>query len=367
MANPRSIAYYITGHGFGHGTRACAVLKALIEKRGANLTLHLVTTLPPRIFRELDRKNTVIRFHPRRIDVGLEQKDGVDVDFPASVRSLREHLRGFERSVSKEAEFLEGERVECVVSDIPAVPILAAKRARRPAFAVGNFGWDEIYRAYEDEDPVFREARVRFSEAYAQATRLFKLPFSLDMSSFPEREDVPLVVRRAEKTSEEVERTLGLAGDPRPLVFVSFGGFGLAGFDVAPLAELSDFVFVLYGAPSRGPAPDHVLFVSDESFQAPDLVSAADAMISKPGYGLVAEAVAHQTAFLYAPRDTFPESPVLVEALRSHVPSAPLTIEELRAGGLRGKLREVLASRAYRPVARDDGAEVVASRIVELA
>ncbi len=48
-----------------------------------------------------------------------------------------------------------------------------------------------------------------------------------------------------------------------------------------------------------------------------DLVAACDVVVSKPGYGIVSECVANQTALLYTSRGRFREYPVMVEQMPS--------------------------------------------------
>ena len=47
-----------------------------------------------------------------------------------------------------------------------------------------------------------------------------------------------------------------------------------------------------------------------------DLVRAADVVVTKPGYGIIAECLANDTALLYTDRGRFIEYDVLVAAMR---------------------------------------------------
>src|SRR5204862_1438890 len=64
----------------------------------------------------------------------------------------------------------------------------------------------------------------------------------------------------------------------------------------------------------------------------PDLVGAVDCVLSKPGYGTVAECLRRPTPLVYVPRGEFRESPPLVAAIERWLPSAPLAAADLFAG-----------------------------------
>jgi len=64
----------------------------------------------------------------------------------------------------------------------------------------------------------------------------------------------------------------------------------------------------------------------------PDLIRAADVLLTKPGYSTAAEAMAHGTPLAYASRGGFRESPLLEDHLRRHWPSVALTRQDLEDG-----------------------------------
>ncbi len=59
------------------------------------------------------------------------------------------------------------------------------------------------------------------------------------------------------------------------------------------------------------------------------LLAACDAVLTKPGYGIVAEAARQRTRLLYTDRGDFPEYPWLVRWMEEHVPAAYVASAEL--------------------------------------
>ena len=109
----------------------------------------------------------------------------------------------------------------------------------------------------------------------------------------------------------------------KPLVLVSFGGHGVAGLDTSALARLKDYTIATTDLLARdhtvGPDPG-LLHISeqqvyDNGFRYEDLVRAADVVVTKPGYGIISEAIANDAALLYTSRGHFVEYDVLVREM----------------------------------------------------
>jgi hypothetical protein len=88
-------------------------------------------------------------------------------------------------------------------------------------------------------------------------------------------------------------------------------------------------------------------------------------VLTKPGYGIVSDAIGARTRIVYTERGDFPEYPVLVREMTRYVPAAHVSNQELFAGRLRGPLREVLAQ-PLPPPAHTGGAITAARRLLEL-
>jgi len=72
--------------------------------------------------------------------------------------------------------------------------------------------------------------------AYAKASMALRLPMSGGFESFSNVKDIPFIARHATRTREEVCKILKLATD-KPLVLMSFGGYGIPSLDVSLQTE----------------------------------------------------------------------------------------------------------------------------------
>jgi L-arabinokinase len=115
--------------------------------------------------------------------------------------------------------------------------------------------------------------------------------------------------------------------------------------------------------------PAGVLGLSEEvmygrGLRYEDLVAAVDAVVSKPGYGIIADCAAGGTPLAYTSRGRFPEYDVLVREMPRYVRSAFVPMDALLEGRWLAGLEAAAA--APPPPARElDGAAVVARLIAE--
>jgi hypothetical protein len=347
------LAAYVSGHGFGHLVRLCEVLRR-VRALAPELPIEVTGTVPAALVRGEVPGPLTLR--AEACDVGLVQRDALEIDEPATLERCRAFDQGWEALAAREAGVLRARGARLVLADVPALPFDAAARAGVPAVGMGNFSWDWIYAHLARRLPGLAAAAERAARAYRHAALFLELPFAGDLSVFPRREPVGFVARRPRVERAEVRRRLGLPGGP--VALVSFGGVGLPALRPGGLE----------------PDPDvHYLFpeeLSEERLRGlglryPDVVGAADVVVTKPGYGIVTDAIGGGARLVYTERGDFPEYPIMVREMPAYLPCVHLPMAELRAGRLRAAVHRALA---LPPVAPPDlgGAERAARRILEL-
>jgi L-arabinokinase len=263
-----------------------------------------------------------------------------------------------------------------VVADIPPLAVVAAARAGIPACAFGNFTWDWIYEDYP-EAAASPDLVPGIRDAYAQASCAWRLPMWGGFESIRTIVDVPLVARRSTRDPGEVRRHFGLPDD-RPVVLASFGGFGARAVPFDAVDCLGRCTLVLAettvtrsgGNVDRGSRGDGRVITLNEAelyatgYRYEDLVAAADVVVTKPGFGIIAECAANRTAIVYTSRGRFREYDVLVREMPRYVRCEFLSQADLLAGRWAQAVDRVLSLPAP-PAARTDGADVVAGHILD--
>jgi UDP:flavonoid glycosyltransferase YjiC (YdhE family) len=354
-----TVALAVSGHGFGHAVRCAEVSRSLVE-RGARVVLR--TDAPRWLFPD---GVEALPSPGWPLDVGVAQHDGLDLDIDETRRRWDRFAGEFEAHAQAEAHLLRSQRVDILLGDIPPLAFAAAKKAGIPSAALANFGWDWIYAAW----PGFDAPVACVQAGYAQADLLLRLPLhSPEPDAFPafeHIEDVPLIARRARRPRAEVRANLGVPRDAH-VVLVSFGGFNARGLDVRTLGQWGDYVFVLTPPQSleAGDLPPNCLGLEATPADYVSLLSACDVVVTKPGYGIVADCLANRVAVLYTDRGPFREYDVLAQALQSGGRARFAAREDLLAGQLGPHLDALLQSDAAWTDERMDGADVVAERVL---
>jgi L-arabinokinase len=353
------VALAVSGHGFGHAVRCAEVARALLE-RGARVKLR--TEAPAWLFPPAAE---YLGSPGWPLDVGVAQHDGLDFDIDETRRRWIAFARELDTRAEAEARLLRQHRVDLVLGDIPPLAFVAAARAGLPAAALGNFSWDWIYAAWPGFESIIDVVRA----AYAEADLLYRLPFHSTaadaLSAFARIEDVPLIARRAARPRCQVRAEMGLPAQAR-VVLLSFGGFAAHGLDVRALGQWADYTFVLTPpvAFTASGLPGNVRALNQSPADYVSLLGASDVVVTKPGYGIVADCLANRVAVLFTDRGPFREYDVLAEQLPRLGRARYVPRDELLAGRLGPHLDALLGSDAVWADVPMNGADVVATRVL---
>jgi UDP:flavonoid glycosyltransferase YjiC (YdhE family) len=329
--NPVPLYVAATAHGFGHVTRLAAVVNALL-RRDPHVLPIFVTPAPRWLLERYVEGKFLHR--PRALDVGVVQPDGLQADLPATLAALKAFKASAAELVREEADFIRAQGVPLVLADVPPIAAAIAQAAGIPCWMASNFGWDFIYQEY---GPEFQPFVAWIQELYGQCDLLFRLPFSESMvasavrstSAFPRQQEVGLTGSDPRYPPEEVAAQLGLHPD-QPRALFTFGGLGVRGFPYERLQDFPDWQFLTFD-PEAPPLPN--LRVLDGQVWRPvDVMPLCRWVVSKPGYGTLAEALRSRTPMACVTRSGFAESPLLVEGLQRYGWHRILSPEEFFQG-----------------------------------
>jgi hypothetical protein len=364
-----SIVFYISGHGFGHASRDVEVINALGALGHRDLILRTAVN-PDLLARTL---RVPYRLLPGACDTGIIQATSIAHDDPATVRATVDFYGDYDARIEADVERLAGERVDLIVGDIPPLAMGVAARLGVPSVALGNFTWDWIYETHPGFLPAGHDALAHIRESYRHAALALELPFSGGFEIFPRVRTMPLIARRATRERSETRAHFGLPATGR-VALLSFGGYGLPALDLAGLdcreswtVVTSDRVTFVGGQP-----PSHVRVIVERDFltshfRYEDLVAAVEVVVTKPGFGIIAECISTGTAMLYTSRGVFREYDVLVGALPRFVRSRFIRQSELFAGRWLEALEGLVAQPAPPERMPVTGAEEVADAIAQMS
>jgi hypothetical protein len=366
------IVFYVSGHGFGHTSRTIEVIHAVLRARPE---AHIVvkTAAPLRMFaRTLHGRCELVEL---QCDAGMVQVDSLRVDAAASLRQAVEFQTRVATLIATEAAYLRESGARVAVADIPPFVAAAARAAGIPSVVIGNFTWDWIYEGYRDEGAIEVARDIR--ALYRHATVALRLPMSGGFSGLePITRDIAFIARRSKRAQDEVRGALGLPprATGKPLVLISFGGYGVAGLDTVALGNLKDYTVATTDSPISDNAiqpAKGLLYISeqhlyDNGLRYEDLVRGADVVVSKPGYGIISEAIANGAALLYTSRGQFPEYDVLVREMPRYVRVEFIEQEDLLSANWSTALHKLMNRPAALERPQLNGAEIAAEEILKL-
>jgi len=251
-----TVAFFISGHGFGHASRQVEIINALAAARpgvGIGIRSAVDAGLLARTLR------TPADLRPGPCDSGIVQSSSVAHDDEATTRATRTFYGTYASRVQTEVAALRDNPPAVIVGDIPPLAFDVAARLGIPSIAIANFTWDWIYATHPGLD---RDTSVleTIRAGYRKATLALELPLSAGFDVFTAVEPLPLVARRPTRSRGEARAYFGVPAD-RPMALLSFGGlnfihagddarFGLlAGRFVGEVALLRFYVLHCLGLP----------------------------------------------------------------------------------------------------------------------
>ena len=371
-----AIVFYVSGHGFGHASRTIEVINAVLAHRPE--TRIGVRTSAPRWLFDLTVKGK-IAFSTLECDTGIVQIDALSLDEADTIRRAAAFHSDLVTRAASETRALRELGAGLIVGDIPPLAFAVSAAAGIPSIALGNFTWDWIYADYP---------RVRLAPsllpairgAYSKGSMALRLPMSAGFETFSNVKDIPFIARHATRTRQEVCKLLKLPAD-KPIILMSFGGYGLPGLDTDGPAKFKKYTVVTAAhmpvGRTRKETPlaerkGSFVRLNEEAMynigvRYEDLVGAAAAVVTKPGYGIISECIAHDVAVLYTSRGHYPEYDVLVEDMPKYLRTAFIGQEELFAGKWDTHLDKLLAQPQAKNYKKPDtnGADVAAEMLLK--
>ena len=219
MREPGRLVVYVTSHGFGHLNRAVSVVNLLPAE--IPVTIRADENLFGHWKERLERPAELEAYSS---DVGAVSPpgDSVATDGAATLALARTKHKEAVSRLDDEVARLQKMGAAAVLSDIPPLPLVAAKRAGVPALAMGNFTWSEIYEEHAEVGGKESRDFVReLRDCYAQADLLFRMSPGLEMAEFGEkRRDVGMVVTPGRSRREELRRAAGHSAHGPACVFL---------------------------------------------------------------------------------------------------------------------------------------------------
>ena len=355
----KSLLYYITGHGYGHAVRSCQVIWNLKE-RCPELTVYVRSTVPEWLF---EHPLYSVEQSSQALDVGIVQDDSLQMELGRTLEACKALHARIPSLIEQELAFVAKHNIGLIVGDVPPLCFEVAARAGIPSVAITNFSWSGIYRGFLQTLPDFLPLVEDMENFYRTTTLALTLPYSCEVEIFPARESIPFITRSSALDRTEARERLGIP-NVATTVLLSFGGYGLGRLQLDRLLRQKEFFFIITGDALRN--EPNLLMLPNAQRSYVDLVRAADVIVSKPGYGIVADVIRHQVPLLYTDRGDFAEYPYLVRTLEDYATAEFIPQDDLICANLTPYLKRLLTRKKHWPAVATNGASVASERLLSL-
>jgi hypothetical protein len=324
----------VTAHGYGHLAQVAPVVGAL-SRRLPGLRITLQSDIDPGYARS--RLPPGFTHIPEATDIGLLMDGPLGTRWSESLVRYADFEADYDRRLEREIAVLHRAAPDLVLADVPWLPLDAARRAGIPAVALCSLNWYDILLASPVADRVPAAVMERMRVVYAAAELFIRPAPAMPMGWLPNAVDVGPIAGRYPDRREALRSRCGVPAD-RPFALMQFGGF--EGFDPLSAWPEQDQVHWLAQDLPDGSRRDATA-ISSLGLRVPDVMSACDLMLCKPGYGTYAEAAVNRIPVLYVKRGDWPEEAALIPWLAARMPTREITRDDLLAGHLAEAIDEL--------------------------
>lgn len=281
----------------GHATRAVALIRILKSQyeiiiRNSNNVDFLQKSL------------NLVPISSTLTDVGPKIKpDGISLDKENSKIILSDWINSIEKNATIENDFLLKIKPDLVISDISAMPFLAAKKSGISSIALSNFSWLDVLSFISSNEIEILD------QCYSYADFAIKLPFGTKMSHFSHIQKAELVSRDLTQSKKEIREHLGLNSSDLVITFA----LGNSNMNIN-LNFDNDVKIITLG----GNAITDKNIVSLNSWvEGQDIIAASDLVICKCGFGVISECLSNGIPFFYIVDDHHLEQKAMSDELAS--------------------------------------------------
>ncbi len=295
------LVFDVSGHGFGHlAQTAVAVREVRALLPTARITVR--ASHPTEVLRGFLPADVSIGRPPH--DATLAMHSPIDVDVAASARRYQALHRNWDAVVAGEAEKLAALTPDAVISDVGYVSLAAAARLGVPSYAMCSLDWYGVFRTYCNDCEDFERIAEQILAAYESAEAFLQVAPHMPMDYFPHRIPFGPVARIGRNRRTDLDRKFpDLRG--RRFVLFSLGGIP-GGPTPADLPQHSELCWVCDDTVAG--RANGVIPLGRLGLPFIDAIASADAVVTKPGYGTVVEAVCNGVPVVSVERPDWPET-----------------------------------------------------------
>ena len=322
----QNLCFYLSDHGFGHAARNIPLIVDAVRK-----TTGLVYAVCGEQHLEFAKANlqemltaeqlSRVLYRAKHTDIGLILQPGtLFVDVKALATACEQYLTELPECATQEAEWLRRHEISAVLCDMPLWSISACEQANVPLLYVGNFTWTELYREFLPKY-IWKAYAAEYQKI--RHGMLYTLHNSEMLEFLPNAElnETSLVARPFHPNEIKTIRA-------RHTCSIVFVALGMSAQFTQPVSVegVDAHFYTTEGVPLTG---SNVTTVPYTTLHTQDYVAAADYVITKAGWGTVAECLLAQKPMALFTRDSVLEDRTTIRLLEQKKLAVKVTYEQL--------------------------------------
>jgi hypothetical protein len=307
----KKLIYYITDHGRGHATRSVAIIRKLqiygiqVIIRNSNVVDFLQKSLPG-----IEIKKGITDIGP------VLNSDGISINHDESIKKISNWINNIYNISAEEVEFLKYENPDLIISDVSPMPLIAANSINIPSVVISNFSWYDVLTFLPEN------IRLKLKEFYELADLCLQLPLGTPMDHFKKKYKINLIARNPAKNLDEVRKLYGINKSFPCILFALGGSKNKISFSYDDNIQI-----ISLNTKFENSITTHDI---SDTAEGQNLVSIADLVICKCGYGLISECLSNGIPFLYLADDSHPEQMAISNELIKRGINSRVSFEDIK-------------------------------------
>ena len=341
------LLFDVSAHGLGHLAQAAPVINALAARH-----TDLQLTIRSALSHAQIARRVIAEFHhvAEARDFGFVMHNAVDIDLQSSARVYREFHANWQERILQEAQWLDQNGIDAVVTNVAYLPLAAAAKLGLPAASMCSLNWADLFWHYFAPEPWAAAIHRQMLSAYLDADCFLRLTPGLPMHEFHHAHPIGPIAHIGSRRRMELSHSLGIDKRHR-WILLAMGGMDFP----IPIQSWTPVSGTTWLVPRDWSVhrPDVISF-DDSGLDFSDILASVDAVVTKPGYGTFVEAACSGLPLLYVQRADWPETTHFAKWLGVHARSAEISREQLSAGNFLEAVQR-LWQMAQPPIPRASG------------
>ena len=315
------LALYISSHGFGHMTRCLGIMKNILCNSDYNLYIACDKKQNDFARIYLSKYKDRIIYKDLITDIGLFNKENsLEVEKFLLQQQLLEFTSSWEIVVNDEYNFLKDLNIKCIVSDISPIGALVGNKLQLPVVLITNFTWVEQYEYIGIDESIIDKYR----QAYSCVTKFIKYNLCLPISSVNCKEVYKIGFTCRKIDFDKVEKIKQQYGKP---IMVTCGKS--ANLNTINIKNFNGTIFTTSGIDITCKRDCNVVNLPLDILDTQNYIAASDIVITKAGWGTIAESVLGHTNLVLIERPSAKEDSFNIEQLKKDKLAISIKEEDL--------------------------------------